>query len=226
MGEGKGLSRGRSAGAKAAEGAAGTLSPLIFGAASDLLPAMQAFLVTFSAVALAEMGDRTQLLALILAARYRKPWPIIAGIFAATLFNHLAAGALGIFLASWLTPRLLDSIVAVSLFAMAGWTLVPDDACEPPKTTAKSAFLATLVLFFLTEIGDKTQIATAALAAAYDNLVAVVAGSTLGMLIADLPVVFVGNAFAARLPLKTIRIAAASLFALIAVLFAVRAIGT
>ena len=185
---------------------------------------MQAFLVTFSAVALAEMGDRTQLLALILAARYRKPWPIIAGIFAATLFNHLVAGALGIWMASWLTPRLLDAIVALGLFVMAGWTLVPDDPCEPPQMTARSAFFTTLVLFFLTEIGDKTQIATAALAAAYQDLIAVVAGSTLGMLIADVPVVFVGNAFAARLPLKAIRLAAAGVFAVLGILFAVKAI--
>jgi len=185
---------------------------------------MQAFLVTFSAVALAEMGDRTQLLALLLAARYRRPWPILAAIAVATLFNHLVAGGLGILLAGWLSPRLLDGIVAAGLIAMAGWTLVPDDPCEPPQMTAKSAFLTTLVLFFLTEIGDKTQIATAALAAAYNDLIGVVAGSTLGMLIADLPVVFVGNAFAARLPLKLIRFCAAGLFGVLAILFAVKAI--
>ncbi|HUO97270.1 MAG TPA: TMEM165/GDT1 family protein [Rhizomicrobium sp.] len=185
---------------------------------------MQAFLVTFSAVALAEMGDRTQLLALVLAARYRKPWPIIAGIVVATLFNHLAAGALGIVVAGWLNPRLLYSIVAVGLMAMAGWTLVPDDPCEPPQMTDRSAFLSTLALFFVVEIGDKTQIATATLAAAYKDLIGVVAGSTLGMLAADVPVVFVGNAFAARLPLKAIRFAAAVLFGVLAAFFAARAI--
>jgi putative Ca2+/H+ antiporter (TMEM165/GDT1 family) len=120
-------------------------------------------------------------------------------------------------------PRLLDAIVAVGLFAMAGWTLIPDDPCEPPQMTSRGAFFATLVLFFITEMGDKTQIATATLAAAYKDLFAVVAGSTLGMLIADVPVVFVGNAFAARLPLKTIRLGAAALFAILAIVFGVKA---
>ena len=185
---------------------------------------MEAFFVTLSAVAFAEVGDRTQLLSLVLAARYRRPWPILAGIVLATFANHLAAGAIGIWLASWLTPRILDAIVAVSLFAMAGWTLIPDDPCEPPQMTARGAFVTTLVLFFLTEIGDKTQIATTALAAAYRNLWEVVAGSTLGLLIANAPVVFLGNAFAARLPLKTIRICAAALFAVLGIVFAVKAI--
>jgi len=185
---------------------------------------MQAFLVTLSAVALAEMGDRTQLLALVLAARYRKPWPILAGIAASTVFNHLLAGAVGIGLADLLTPRLLDGIVAVGLVGMAGWTLIPDDPCEPPQMTARGAFLTTLVLFFLAEIGDKTQIATAALAAAYRDLIGVVAGSTLGLFIADLPVVFIGNAFAARLPMKAIRFCAAGLFAVLGVFFAVKAV--
>ncbi len=184
---------------------------------------MQAFLVTLSTVALAEVGDRTQLLSLMLAACYRRPWPILGGIAAATLANHLAAGAVGILLADWLTPRLLDGIVAVTLFAMAGWTLVPDDPGRTPECSDRNVFLYTLGLFFITEIGDKTQIATAALAAAYHNLFAVVAGSTLGLLIANAPVVFLGNAFAARLPLKAIRIVAAALFAVLAVLFAVRA---
>jgi len=185
---------------------------------------MSAFLVALSAVALAEMGDRTQFLALVLAARYRKPWPIIAGIVVATLFNHLLAGAAGIWLASVLTERLLAAIVAVGLIAMAGWTLVPDEAVEGIKVSDRGAFLATLMLFFLAEIGDKTQIATATLAAAYKDLIAVVAGSTLGMLVADVPVVFLGDAFAARLPMKTIRLAAAALFAFIGILFAVKAI--
>ena len=185
---------------------------------------MEAFLVTLSAVAFAEVGDRTQLLSLVLAARYRKPWPILGAIVLATFANHLAAGAVGIWLASWLTPQLLDAIVAVGLFAMAGWTLIPDEAGAEPNTSNRGAFLATLVLFFLTEIGDKTQIATVALAAAYRNLWLVVAGSTLGLVLANAPVVFLGNAFASRLPLKTIRIAAAALFAVLAILFAVKAI--
>jgi Ca2+/H+ antiporter, TMEM165/GDT1 family len=185
---------------------------------------MEAFFVTLSAVAFAEVGDRTQLLSLVLAARYRKPWPILGGIVLATFGNHLAAGAVGIWLASWLTPQVLDTIVAVGLFAMAGWTLIPDEAGKEPDTTNRGAFLATLVLFFLTEIGDKTQIATTALAAAYRDLWLVVAGSTLGLVLANAPVVFLGNAFASRLPLKTIRYAAAGLFAVLGIVFGVKAV--
>ncbi len=187
---------------------------------------MEAFLVSLSAVAVAEVGDRTQLLSLMLAACYRKSWAILAGIVVATLANHLAAGAIGILLAQWLTPRVLDSIVAVGLFAMAGWTLIPDEPGKTPECTNRNAFLYTLGLFFVTEIGDKTQIATTALAAAYGNLFAVVAGSTLGLLTANAPVVFLGNAFASRLPLKTIRLVAAGLFAVLGILFAMRAILT
>jgi Ca2+/H+ antiporter, TMEM165/GDT1 family len=185
---------------------------------------MEAFLVSLSTVAIAEVGDRTQLLSLMLAACYRKPWAILGGIVVATLANHLAAGAVGILLAHWLTPRVLDSVVAVGLFAMAGWTLIPDEPGKNPDCTNRNAFLYTLGLFFVTEIGDKTQIATTALAAAYGNLFAVVAGSTLGLLAANAPVVFLGNAFASRLPLKTIRIVAAALFAVLGIVFAVRAL--
>jgi Ca2+/H+ antiporter, TMEM165/GDT1 family len=185
---------------------------------------MEALLVSLSAVAFAEMGDRTQLLALVLAARYRKPWPIIAGIFLATLTNHLGAGALGIWLGQLLTPAVLDGVVGASMLAMAAWTLVPDKQGSEPDASNRGAFLATLVLFFLTEIGDKTQIATTALAAGYNNLVAVVAGSTLGLLAANIPVVFLGNAFAARLPMKAIRYTAAALFAVLGVFFLVKAI--
>lgn len=184
---------------------------------------MQAFLITLTAVAIAEMGDRTQLLALILAARFRKPWPVLAGIAAATLANHLAAGAAGILLAGWLTPGVLDAVVGASLLVMAAWTLRPDAACEPP-VTVRGAFLSTLWLFFVTEIGDKTQIATATLAAGYGSLAAVVAGSTLGLLLADLPVVFLGNVFASRLPMRTIRYGAAALFAVLGFYFAARAV--
>lgn len=184
---------------------------------------MEAFLVTLSAVACAEMGDRTQLLALVLAARFRKPWPVIAGIVLATLANHLAAGAIGIWLGQYLTPRVLDGVVGVSMLAMAAWTLVPDTQDGEPDTHCRGAFLATLCLFFITEIGDKTQIATTALAAGYSNLFAVVAGSTLGLLAADIPVVFLGHAFAARLPMRAIRIAAAALFAVLGIVFTVKA---
>jgi len=186
---------------------------------------MEAFFVTLSAVAIAEIGDRTQLLALMLVCCYRKPWAILAGIAVSTLVNHLAAGVVGILLARWLTPRLLDGIVAVSLMGMAGWTLVPDKEGEAVDTTSRNVFFTTIWLFFVAEIGDKTQIATMALAAAYHNLWAVVAGSTLGLLAANTPVVFLGNAFATRLPLKAIRLAAACLFAVLAVLFALRSTG-
>jgi Ca2+/H+ antiporter, TMEM165/GDT1 family len=184
---------------------------------------MEAFLVTLSSVALAEMGDRTQLLSVILAARYRKPWPILAGIFLATLANHLAAGGVGVLLAAYLTRGVLDAVVAVSLLAMAGWTLVPDKVDEAPDTSNRGAFIGTLVLFFVTEIGDKTQIATTTLAAAYSNLFAVVAGSTLGLMVANAPVVFLSNAFADKLPLKAIRYGAAALFAILGIVFAVSA---
>jgi putative Ca2+/H+ antiporter (TMEM165/GDT1 family) len=186
---------------------------------------MEAFLVTLGAVGVAEIGDRTQLLALMLAACYRKPLPILLGIVAATLVNHLAAGAIGILLADFLQPRILDTIVAISLFVMAGWTLIPDKDGMKPDCSARNVFLATLWIFFMTEIGDKTQIVTTTLAAGYHSLVAVVAGSTLGLLAADAPVVFLGNAFAHRLPLKLIRMVAAAIFAVLAVFFAIKAFG-
>ena len=185
---------------------------------------MEAFLVSLSAVAFAEMGDRTQLLALMLAARYRRPWPIIAGIVLATLVNHLAAGAIGLWLGRLLTPGVLDGIVGASLIAMAAWTLKADKQDEVCDARRHNVFFATLCLFFVAEIGDKTQIATTALAAGYSSLFAVVAGSTLGLLAANVPVVFLGQAFAARLPLKTIRLAAAGLFAVLGFVFAVKAL--
>lgn len=186
---------------------------------------MEPFFATLFAVAVAEMGDRTQILALMLACTYRKPLAIMAGIVAATLVNHLAAGAVGILLAQYLTPRILDTAVAIGLIGMAGWVLIPDKPGKDPDISNRGAFLATLVLFFFTEMGDKTQIATAALAAAYRNLFLVVAGSTLGLLIADLPAVFLGNAFASRIPLKTVRLIAAITFGVLGIVFAVRALG-
>lgn len=185
---------------------------------------MEAFLVTLSAVAVAEIGDRTQLLSLMLVCCYRKPWAILGGIILATLVNHFAAGLIGILLAQWLTPRILNTVVAVSLMGMAGWTLIPDKMEDKVDCSSHNVFLTTVILFFLAEIGDKTQIATTALAAAYDQLWAVVAGSTIGLIIANAPVIFLGNAFAARLPLKTIRIIAALLFAVLAMVFAVKAV--
>ncbi len=185
---------------------------------------MEAFLVSITTISVAEIGDRTQLLSLVLAARYRRPWPIIAGILCATLANHAAAGVIGVWFGSLLKPRTLGAVVGISMIAMALWTLKPDKLDE--NTGAKGAmgaFLATLTSFFIAEIGDKTQIATLALAAAYPNLAAVVTGTTAGMMIANVPVVFLGKAFADRLPLKAIHYGAAVLFAVLGALFLARA---
>ncbi|HMK86609.1 MAG TPA: TMEM165/GDT1 family protein [Steroidobacteraceae bacterium] len=186
---------------------------------------MEAFLVSISSISIAEIGDRTQLLSLVLAARYRRPLPIIAGILCATLANHAAAGIVGNVFGNLLKPRLLQIIVGVSMIGMAAWTLKPDTLREEaaPRSAA-SAFAATFTSFFLAEIGDKTQIATLALAAAYSNLVAVVSGTTIGMLVANVPVVILGKAFADRLPLKPIHWAASALFAILGAIFLARAL--
>jgi putative Ca2+/H+ antiporter (TMEM165/GDT1 family) len=187
---------------------------------------MEAFLVSIASVAVAEMGDRTQLLALVLAARFRKPWPIVAGIASATLANHAAAGLAGVWIGRLLTPTILDAAVGTSMLAMALWTLVPDKLDDETGGSPRrqSAFLTTLICFFIAEIGDKTQIATLALAAVYPNLVAVIAGTTGGMLLANVPVVFLGKAFAGRLPMKAIHYGAAVLFAILGIVFMARAI--
>jgi Ca2+/H+ antiporter, TMEM165/GDT1 family len=186
---------------------------------------MEAFLVSITTISVAEIGDRTQLLSLLLAARYRQPWPIIAGIFCATLANHAAAGAVGVWFGSLLKPHTLEIVVGISMIAMALWTLKPDNLDESAGASgAMGAFLATLTSFFVAEIGDKTQIATLALAAAYPSLLAVVAGTTAGMMIANVPVVFLGKAFADRLPLKAIHYGAAVLFAVLGCLFLLRAL--
>jgi Ca2+/H+ antiporter, TMEM165/GDT1 family len=187
---------------------------------------MEVFFVSLASVAVAEMGDRTQLLSLILAARFRRPWPILAGVLLATLANHAAAGLVGVWFGRLLTRHLLDGIVGASLVIMSLWTLKPDtlDAQQAGIAPRAGAFLATLIAFFVAEIGDKTQIATVALAAAYPALITVVAGTTLGMLLANAPVVFLGKAFAARLPLTAIRFAAALLFAGLGLLFLLRAL--
>ena len=188
---------------------------------------MQAFLVSTGVVALAEIGDKTQLLSLVLAARFRRPWPVILGILVATLLNHAGAGAIGAVVSEWLGPRTLRWVLALSFFAMAAWTLVPDklDEDEAAPTSMRGVFMATVVAFFLAEMGDKTQIATIALAARYDDLVSVVAGTTLGMLLANVPVVLLGSRFADRLPLRAARIAAALLFLGMAAWVAFRGIG-
>ena len=169
--------------------------------------------ISTGTVALAEIGDKTQLLALLLAARYRKPWPIVAGILVATLLNHALAGWLGALAAQWLTPQVLRWIVAVSFLAIALWTLKPDSLDDDAGALpARGAFVATCIAFFLAEIGDKTQVATVILAAKYAPLWQVVAGTTLGMLAANVPVVMLGSRFAGRLPLRAARIAAALVF--------------
>jgi Ca2+/H+ antiporter, TMEM165/GDT1 family len=185
---------------------------------------MEAFLVSITTISIAEIGDRTQLLSLVLAARYRRPWPIIAGILCATLANHALAGVVGVWFGSLLKPRTLGVVVGISMIAMAIWTLKPDKLDENTGAiSAMGAFLATLTSFFIAEIGDKTQIATLALAAAYPSLLAVVAGTTAGMMLANVPVVFLGKAFASRLPLKAIHYGAAMLFIVLGLIFLARA---
>ncbi len=178
---------------------------------------MEALLVSTLTVALAEIGDKTQLLALVLAARYRKPWPIIAGIFAATLVNHALSAWIGVWLASVLSPNVLRWAVAISFLAVAAWALVPDKLDEErdarPRQGWGGVFVATCVAFFLVEIGDKTQVATVVLAAQWSPPWQVIAGTTLGMLLANVPVVLLGARFAHRLPLRAARWAAAALFA-------------
>jgi Ca2+/H+ antiporter, TMEM165/GDT1 family len=180
---------------------------------------MEAFLVSTGLVAAAEIGDKTQLLALLLAARYRRPVPIILGIFCATLANHALAAWAGGLVAGWIGPEILRWVLGVSFLAMAAWCLVPDKADNLPSGVASAgAFVATLVAFFLVEIGDKTQIATVALAARFDSILLVTAGTTLGMMLANVPVVIFGDAIAKRLPLRAIRIAAALIFVVLGVL--------
>ncbi len=177
---------------------------------------MDVLLLSTATVALAEIGDKTQLLALLLAARYRQPWPIIAGILVATLVNHAASAWIGAWAAGFFSPQLLRWAVALSFLAVAAWTLVPDkldaDEVKPPHY---GAFIATTVAFFLAEIGDKTQVATIVLAAKYSPLWQVITGTTIGMLAANAPVALMGAKFAHRLPLKAARLTAAGLFALL-----------
>ena len=184
---------------------------------------MEALLVSTGVVALAEIGDKTQLLALILAARYRTPLPIVFGILFATLVNHGLAAWLGALAAGWLGGDALRWILGAGFLAMAGWCLVPDKADDGPQAAAKAgAFLATLIAFFLVETGDKTQIATVALAARFHDIVVVTAGTTLGMMLVNTPAVLCGDGIARLVPLKPVRIAAAVLFAVLGVLTLLR----
>ncbi|MGE3296623.1 MAG: TMEM165/GDT1 family protein [Porticoccaceae bacterium] len=179
---------------------------------------MQAFLVATGIVALAEIGDKTQLLAFILAARFHKPLPIIAGILIATLVNHSFAGALGAWLTALMTPQTLRWVLGISFLGMAVWTLIPDKFDESDsKVTRFGVFGTTLIAFFLAEMGDKTQIATVALAAQYQSFLAVVAGTTLGMMIANAPAVLLGDRIAQRMPVRLVHAVAAAIFAILGV---------
>ena len=164
-------------------------------------------------MALAEIGDKTQLLAFILAARFRRPWPIVLGILVATLANHAFAAAVGTWLTTLMGPHTLRWVLGLSFIAMAVWTLIPDKFDEDEARLPRlGVFGATLVAFFLAEMGDKTQIATVALAAQYQALVAVVAGTTLGMMIANVPAVLLGDRIATRMPVKLVHGIAAAIF--------------
>lgn len=180
---------------------------------------MEAFLVSTGIVALAEMGDKTQLLSLVLAARFRKPWPIVWGILIATLVNHGLAGAVGSWVTTQLGPDALRWVLGGSFLAMAVWILIPDKLDDEDEQTDPKwgIFATTLIAFFLAEMGDKTQIATVAMAAHYALPLTVVAGTTLGMLIADVPAVFIGNRLADRIPMKLVHGIAAAIFALLGV---------
>jgi Ca2+/H+ antiporter, TMEM165/GDT1 family len=180
---------------------------------------LEAFLVSTGVVALAEMGDKTQLLALMLAARYRSHMPIVLGIAAATLANHALAAVFGAWIASLAGPGAMRWILAASFLAMAAWVLVPDAADDLTEGKRRfGVFGTTLIAFFLVEIGDKTQIATVALAARYAATAAVVAGTTLGMLIANVPAVYLGNALLRRVPLRLLQRVAAAMFVVLGVL--------
>ncbi|WP_374562251.1 TMEM165/GDT1 family protein [Ideonella sp.] len=177
---------------------------------------MQAFLISTGVVALGEMGDKTQLLALLLAARFKRPWPIVAGILVATLANHAAAGWLGAGIAGWLGPQWLRWIIGLSFLAMAGWMMVPDKADDAPHAAGRFGVFGTTVLaFFLAEMGDKTQIATVALAARYSELAAVVAGTTLGMMLANVPAVLLGDKVARKVPMRLVHGVSALIFAVL-----------
>ena len=178
---------------------------------------MESLWVSTGVVALAEMGDKTQLLAFVLAARFRKPLPIVMGILLATIVNHGLAGALGAWITQVLSPGVLRWVLGLSFLAMAAWTLIPDEIEEDETRIASrlGVFGATLITFFLAEMGDKTQLATVAMAAHYGSPLVVVVGPTLGMLIADVPAVFVGDRFANRIPMRLVHGIAAAMFALL-----------
>jgi putative Ca2+/H+ antiporter (TMEM165/GDT1 family) len=175
---------------------------------------LEAFLISTGIVALAEIGDKTQLLAFVLAAKFRRPVPIVAGILVATIANHGFAGALGSWLTSFASPEVLRWVLGLSFLGMAAWTLIPDTFDEDDaRLGGRGVFVTTLVAFFFAEMGDKTQIATVALAAQYRAFYSVVAGTTLGMMLANVPAVYLGERIAHRVPVKVVHVVAAVLFA-------------
>jgi putative Ca2+/H+ antiporter (TMEM165/GDT1 family) len=180
---------------------------------------MESFLISTGVVALAEIGDKTQLLAFILAARFKKPLPIILGILVATLLNHGLAGSAGAWITTVIGPEVLRWLLGLSFIGMAIWTLIPDEIEEEETHIARrfGVFGATLVTFFLAEMGDKTQLATVALAAHYATPLLVVIGTTLGMLIADVPAVFIGDRLSGRIPMRLVHGVAAAIFALLGI---------
>ncbi len=179
---------------------------------------MEPLLVSAFVVAISEIGDKTQLLAILLATRFKAPLPIIAGILVATIANHLLAATAGVFLSNLLSGAWFRILVGVSFLVMAGWALIPDKADDLKPTAGKlGVFVTTVVAFFLVEIGDKTQIATLALAARFHSILLVAAGTTLGMMIADVPAVFLGEAATKIVPLKYVRWGSAAMFAALGV---------
>jgi putative Ca2+/H+ antiporter (TMEM165/GDT1 family) len=185
---------------------------------------LQTLLVSLVTVAVAEIGDKTQLLSLVLAARYRRPWPICTGVLVATFANHLAAGEVGVLATRWLSPSVLQWLMGLSFLSVAIWALFPDklDSTDANRASRNGVFVATLIAFFLAEMGDRTQIATAILGATCQPLWQVVTGTTAGMLIANVPVIFLGARFAQRLPMRTMRVLAAALFAALGVFILLR----
>ena len=179
---------------------------------------MEAFLISAGIVALAEIGDKTQLLAFILAAKFRKPVPIILGILVATIANHAFAGAVGTWITAAVSPEAMRWVLGLSFIGMAIWTLIPDKMDEEDAKLAQyGVFTTTLIAFFIAEMGDKTQIATVALAAQYNAFVSVVAGTTFGMMIANVPAVLVGDRLANKMPVRLVHAIAAAIFAVLGV---------
>jgi putative Ca2+/H+ antiporter (TMEM165/GDT1 family) len=187
---------------------------------------METILISAALVAIAEIGDKTQLLAILLAAKFKKPWTIIAGILAATLANHALAATAGFLVSDWLKGVTFQLVVGVAFIAMAGWALIPDKADEGAATRSRGGvFITTLVAFFLVEIGDKTQVATSLLAARFQNVLLVTTGTTLGMMAANVPAVFLGEAVTRIVPLAYVRMAAAAILALVGLWAVLDALG-